>query len=72
MSLKFLSVIEVTYFHDVLGEIGQFGNVDTEALVAHPGLDLVQKSDVAISTSIFGVGDMSHDVQILDMFDLLV
>ena len=67
-----MNCVKVTNLYDALWKIGQFGDVDTEALVAHPGLDLVQKSDVAISTSIFGVRDMSHDVQILDMFDLLV
>jgi len=62
---------ERTHLHDLLGKVGELGDVDTEALVAHAGQDLVQERDVATGERV-GVGlDVRLDVQVLDVRDLV-
>ena len=62
---------ERTHLHNLLGKVGELGDVDTKALVAHAGQDLVQERDVAAGERV-GVGlDVRLDVQVLDVRDLV-
>ena len=74
-----------TYFNHIFREISQLRNVNTKALVRNARFDPIQKRNALFGTSIIHVfiiiiafpmfgfgGDVSDDMQILHMFDLLV
>jgi len=56
---------------DVFRKVCRLGDVDTEALVQHAGLDLVQKRDIPVLRCFF-LSDVCDDMQILHVKNLLV